>query len=305
MNIDPDFGCAIIDAVWSELGSALEPDYWLALEKGRRRLQPKPAPWSLIEDKLRFLAHECVFVYGRMITELALKIDDRLPVADPSCWSRRQMKQLCHDIAGHYDARRLRVAKEGLIAAACAGGIDPAMTPLDDALDCIRRVLKATVLMVDCLPADLRGDAAPRLAEAAFDSLHTLLQIEPTELRPATVYWDGKRCVVRQRSSALHLYATADPEAARHAAVFTEHPCVLPDRITFNAVYDLFEPPSELASTSEWLKFRDEILRPLTAVHPHDPNLPNFLRQTNVILAWRATIAPEDRFWRTDEPTPH
>ena len=32
------------------------------------------------------------------------------------------------------------------------------------------------------------------------------------------------------------------------------------------------------------------------------PNLLNFLKQANLILAWRATIAPEDRFWRTDEP---
>ena len=190
MKVNPDFGCAIIDAVSSEIGPALELDDWLALEKGRRRPH-KPAHWSLIEDKLRFLAHESVFVYGRFISELAHKIDDRLPAADHLCWSRRQMAQLCQHIAGHYDARRLRVAKEGLIATACAGGIDPAMTPLDEALDCIRRVLKATVLMVDCLPAELRGDAAPRLATAAFDTLYTLLQIEPTEFRPATVYWNG------------------------------------------------------------------------------------------------------------------
>ena len=101
------------------------------------------------------------------------------------------MAQLCQHIAGHYDARRLRVAKEGLIATACAA-VDPAMHSTDEALDCIRRVLKATVLMVDCLPAELRGDAAPRLATAAFDTLYTLLQIEPTEFRgPATVYWNG------------------------------------------------------------------------------------------------------------------
>jgi hypothetical protein len=289
--------------VWTEIGSTLEPDDWLIFEKGRRRLQPKPGHSSLFEDKLRFLAHECVFVYGRMIIELARSIDDRLPRADQSCWSRRQMAQLCRRIAGHYDARRLRVAREGLIIAACAGGIDPAMTAVDDALDCISRVLKATVLMVDCLPVHLREDAAPRLAETAFDTLSTLLQIEPTEFRPATVYWNGKNCVVRQRGRALYLYATADPEAARHAALFAEHPCVQPDRITFNAVYNLFEPPSELASTREWLQFRDEILWSRMAVHPHDPNLPRFLQQTNVILAWRATVAPEDRFWRSDGPT--
>jgi hypothetical protein len=95
----------------------------------------------------------------------------------------------------------------------------------------------------------------------------------------------------------------ADPEAARHAALLVGHLCVQPDTITFNAVYDLIKPPSELASTSEWVKFRDEILRPLMADHPHDPNLPRFLQQANVILAWRATVAPEDRFWRSDEPT--
>jgi hypothetical protein len=30
-----------------------------------------------------------------------------------------------------------------------------------------------------------------------------------------------------------------------------------------------------------------------------DPNLPNFLKLVEAILAWRATIAEEDRFWKT------
>jgi hypothetical protein len=34
---------------------------------------------------------------------------------------------------------------------------------------------------------------------------------------------------------------------------------------------------------------------------PEDPNLPNFLKQVEAILAWRAAVPPEDRFWRQDQ----
>jgi hypothetical protein len=30
------------------------------------------------------------------------------------------------------------------------------------------------------------------------------------------------------------------------------------------------------------------------------PNLPNFLKQVEAILAWRAAVPLEDRFWRSD-----
>jgi hypothetical protein len=31
---------------------------------------------------------------------------------------------------------------------------------------------------------------------------------------------------------------------------------------------------------------------------PNDSNLPRFLAQVEIILAWRATVPPEDRFWK-------
>ena len=35
---------------------------------------------------------------------------------------------------------------------------------------------------------------------------------------------------------------------------------------------------------------------------PDDPNLPNFLAQIETILAWRAAVPPERRFWKADPP---
>lgn len=55
-----------------------------------------------------------------------------------------------------------------------------------------------------------------------------------------------------------------------------------------------------VSSTAAWEPFRDRTLRPLIAEKPDDLNLPNFLKQAEAILAWRATIAPEDRFWKAD-----
>jgi hypothetical protein len=62
----------------------------------------------------------------------------------------------------------------------------------------------------------------------------------------------------------------------------------------------LIHPPSKLSATMRWVAFRDKTLRPMIAAEPEDPNLPNFLIQVEAILAWRATIAPEDCFWKAD-----
>jgi hypothetical protein len=35
---------------------------------------------------------------------------------------------------------------------------------------------------------------------------------------------------------------------------------------------------------------------------PDDPNLPNFLKQVEAVLAWRAAVPPEDRFWKAEVP---
>jgi len=33
---------------------------------------------------------------------------------------------------------------------------------------------------------------------------------------------------------------------------------------------------------------------------PDDPNLPNFMKQVEAVLAWRATVPEEDHFWKPD-----
>jgi len=33
---------------------------------------------------------------------------------------------------------------------------------------------------------------------------------------------------------------------------------------------------------------------------PDDPNLPNFLVQVQAILAWRASVSPQNHFWKPD-----
>ena len=39
---------------------------------------------------------------------------------------------------------------------------------------------------------------------------------------------------------------------------------------------------------------------PIMAAHPDDPDLPSALQCVEAVLEWRATIPPEDRFWRQD-----
>jgi hypothetical protein len=60
----------------------------------------------------------------------------------------------------------------------------------------------------------------------------------------------------------------------------------------------LIHPPSKLGSTAAWLDFRDKTLLPAIQDWPDDPNLPNFLKRVEAILAWRETVPPQDRFWK-------
>ena len=82
------------------------------------------------------------------------------------------------------------------------------------------------------------------------------------------------------------------------AQILMEHPDESPEIV--GTLPYLIHPPSRLASTARWMKFRDSTLRPLIASRPADPFLPRFLEQTEKILAWRATIAPERRIWKAD-----
>ena len=77
-----------------------------------------------------------------------------------------------------------------------------------------------------------------------------------------------------------------------------QHPDECPELI--RVLPYLIHPPSRMSATMRWVAFRDKTLRPMIAAEPDDPNLPNSLKQVEAILAWRATIAPEDRFWKAD-----
>jgi hypothetical protein len=90
-----------------------------------------------------------------------------------------------------------------------------------------------------------------------------------------------------------------DGQAVRRAALYLEHPDESPDLI--GVLPYLIHPPAELSSTASWVSFRDKTLVPMIQHRPDDPNLPNFLKQVEAILAWRADIAPEDRFWKSDD----
>lgn len=87
-------------------------------------------------------------------------------------------------------------------------------------------------------------------------------------------------------------------QAAERAALYLQHPDESPKLI--GVLPYLIHPPSRLSSTASWIAFRDRTLLPMMRSDPDDPNLPNFLAQVEKILAWRATVRPQDRFWRPD-----
>jgi hypothetical protein len=84
--------------------------------------------------------------------------------------------------------------------------------------------------------------------------------------------------------------------AARRADLYLQHPEECPELI--GVLPYLIHPPSRLSSTASWVSFRDRTLLPMMRHDPDDPNLPNFLAQVEKILTWRASIGPEDHFWR-------
>jgi hypothetical protein len=87
-------------------------------------------------------------------------------------------------------------------------------------------------------------------------------------------------------------------EWERRAQLYLQHPDECPELIA--TLRYLIHPPSKLSATASWLGFRDKTLLPMIRHSPDDPNLPNFLKQVEMIVAWRATVAPEDRFWKAD-----
>jgi hypothetical protein len=87
-------------------------------------------------------------------------------------------------------------------------------------------------------------------------------------------------------------------EWERRAQLYLRHPDECPELI--GTLPYLIHPPSKLSATASWHRFRGKTLLPMIRDAPDDPNLPNFLKQVEMILAWRATIAPEDRFWKSE-----
>jgi hypothetical protein len=95
-----------------------------------------------------------------------------------------------------------------------------------------------------------------------------------------------------------------DPAAQkRKAQLYLQHPEGSPDELIGTPDY-LMHPPSKLSSTASWEAFRDKTLLPMIEHRPDDPNLPNYLKQVEEVLAWRATISPADRFWKAN-PEPN
>ncbi len=82
------------------------------------------------------------------------------------------------------------------------------------------------------------------------------------------------------------------------ARLCAEHPDECPE--LHDAPPWLIHPPSRLSSTAAWQRFRDGTLLQLIAGRPDDPHLPQFLAQTEAVLAWRAALPPEQRFWKAD-----
>jgi hypothetical protein len=83
--------------------------------------------------------------------------------------------------------------------------------------------------------------------------------------------------------------------------MYHQHPETGPE-VTGDLPY-LIHPPSKLASTASWISFRDKSLRSMIQDRPDAPNLPRFVEQAEKVLAWRATVPPEGRFWKAD-PAP-
>lgn len=83
--------------------------------------------------------------------------------------------------------------------------------------------------------------------------------------------------------------------ADERAQLYIQHPDPCPDIV--GVLPYLIHLPGRLSPTSRWLRFRDATLVPMIWHRPDDANLAAFLRQTEAVLAWRASLRPEQRFW--------
>jgi hypothetical protein len=89
------------------------------------------------------------------------------------------------------------------------------------------------------------------------------------------------------------------PEGRRKLLLYMSHPEPAPEFVADPPYF--IHPPTRLSSTASWILFRDKTLLPAMLCWPDEPNLPNFLKQVEMILAWRAAQPPENRFWKPDK----
>ena len=85
------------------------------------------------------------------------------------------------------------------------------------------------------------------------------------------------------------------------ATLYLQHPDECPELT--EALPYLIHPPGKLSATASWVRFRDKTLLPLIASTPEDRHLPQFLRQAEAVIAWRASIPVDQRFWKPDPST--
>ncbi len=84
----------------------------------------------------------------------------------------------------------------------------------------------------------------------------------------------------------------------RKAYLMLLHPDESPELVGVTS--GCVNPPSRFRSDAKWIHFRDTCVVPMIEACPDNPNWPRYLAQIEKILAWRASIPVEDRFWKPD-----
>jgi hypothetical protein len=81
----------------------------------------------------------------------------------------------------------------------------------------------------------------------------------------------------------------------RMVKLWEEHPDTYPKDDNFPGLID---PPSQWATTEQHERFRKSMAEAVAA-SPENPHYPLYLACSERVLAWRATLAPADRYWET------
>lgn len=118
-------------------------------------------------------------------------------------------------------------------------------------------------------------------ARATISELHNFLNCATRALR-----LDLKKVVVPHHR-AMPLYE-----------LLFEHPT--PPLGPSIPVPGLVDPPWACRPMPPFERFRSRTVLPMLAAKPGDPFWTALLRHVEDVLAWRATVPPEDRFWRQD-----